>query len=84
MRVLELSEVTLEDFLIFSREVEGREDFKLFCLNSTLFKLNNSHRKCTQNEQVSLPNSDWTISRDHGSFSHFQHDYHLKDMHFFK
>ena len=30
---------------------------------------------------MSLPNANWTIINDHGSFSHFQHDYHLKDMH---
>ena len=81
MRDLQRSEITLEDFLIFSLEVSGRENFKLFCLNITLFNLNNKHRRCTQNELVSLPNSNWAIKNDHGSFSHFQHDFHLKEMH---
>ena len=55
MRSLKMSEVTLNDFLIYSLENLGREDFKLFCLNSTIFRLNNSLRKCTQHEQISLP-----------------------------
>ena len=55
MRSLNMSEVTLGDFLIYSLEDLGREDFKLLCLNSTIFKLNNSLRKCTQHELISLP-----------------------------
>ena len=81
MRNLLESETTLRYFLIFSLEVAGEEKFKLFCLNSTLFYLNNEHRKCAQNELLELPSSNWVLKNEFGTFSHFHHNFHLKQMH---
>ena len=81
MRNLLKSETTLTDFLIFSLEEAGEEKFKLFCLNSTLFNLNNEHRKCAQNEILELPSSNWVLKNDFGTFLHFHHNFHLKQMH---
>ena len=71
MRNLKKSETTLTDFLIFSLEEEGEEKFQLFCLNTTLFNLNNEYRKCAQNEILDLPTSNWILKNDFGEFSHF-------------
>ena len=43
--------------------------------------LNNEHRKCAQNELLSLQSSNWVLRNDYGTFSHFQHNFHLKEMH---
>ena len=81
MRDLNESEITLSHFLIYSKEDSGKEKFQLLCLNTTIFKLDGSLRKCTQHELISLPPADWTISNDLGSFSHFEHHFHLQNLH---
>ena len=81
MRDLKNTDTTLRDFLIFSLEMAGEEKFKLFCLNSTLFHLNGEHRKCSQNEILSLPSSNWVLKNGFGTFSHFNHNFHLKELH---
>ena len=81
MRGLMESETNLRDFVIFSQEMDGVEKFQLMCLNSTLFNLNGEHRRCSQNELLELPSSNWVLKNGFGTFSHYHHNFHLKQLH---
>lgn len=54
-RPITISEITLMNFFIYAKELDGQESFELLCLNSTIFSSDGEKRKCVENKIINLP-----------------------------
>lgn len=72
LRPINSSEIKLENFVIYAKELNGQENFILLCLNSTIFRSDDKKRKCVQQEIIELPGQSWVLENQFGKFEHYQ------------
>ena len=80
LRPIHASEIILEKFAIFAQEELGKEKFTLICLLKTAFFLNAKSIECEEGSVISLPEKEWTLENDVGSFIHFEFHHILRNL----
>ena len=79
LRPIQETEIVLNQFSIFAQENLGKQNFTLICLEQGDFLLNGKSVNCQQGSSIFLPETNWELKNEFGSYVHYEYHHLLRN-----